>query len=379
LTVPLPATMMGVHLTGIGGLDKLVIKKELPVPAPSPDEVLIEVGACGLNNTDINTRTGWYSKSVTAETGQGGSEGFSESGGNDSTWGGSGPTFPRIQGADVAGYIVAAGAGVDSARVGERVLVDPWLRDPGDPDDRRRAGYLGSERDGGYARYTTVPASNAFGIDTGLTNAELATFPCSYSTGEYMLTRARLREGETVLITGASGGVGSGLVQLAKARNAKVIALAGKDKLGAVRELGADAVISRNEPDLAGAITDALPGGEVDVVADIVGGENFPLLLELLARGGRYVTSGAIAGPIVDLDLRTLYLKDLELWGATVMPRGIFKTLVALIEQRKIRPLLAKTFALENIHAAQTEFLQKKHVGNFVVVPRDSSEYRSAR
>ena len=105
----------------------------------------------------------------------------------------------------------------------------------------------------------------------------------------------------------------------------------------------------------------------MNVVADIVGGDNFPMLLDLLNRGGRYVTSGAIAGPIVDLDLRTLYLNDLELWGATVMPREIFSTLVKLIEQKKIRPLLARTCALEDIHTAQTEFLEKKHVGNFVI------------
>ena len=365
----LPETMTGVQLTGNGGLDKLVVKNDIPVPEPLPGEVLILVGACGMNNTDINTRTGWYSKSVTAETGDGGSTGFAEAGTGDSTWGGSGLSFPRIQGADVAGRIVAVGSGVDGSRIGERVLVDPWLRDPGDPDNRSRAGYFGSERDGGYAEYTTVPSTNAFKIDSQMVDAELATFPCSYSTGEYMLTRARLSAGETLLITGASGGVGSGLVQLARARGARVIAIAGKDKLSAITALGADAVISRNEPDLAGAVRDVATGGAVNVVADIVGGDNFPILLDLLVRGGRYVTSGAIAGPIVNLDLRILYLKDLELWGATVMPREIFPKLVKLIEQEKIRPLLAKAFALEDIHTAQTEFLEKKHVGNFVIVP----------
>ena len=363
----IPETMKGVQLTGNGGLEKLVVANDIPVPEPGPDEVLIKVGACGMNNTDINTRTGWYSKSVTAETGSGGSGGFAEAGSGDSTWGGSGLTFPRIQGADVAGHIAAVGTGVDGSRIGERVLVDPWIRDPDDPDDRSRAGYFGSERDGGYAEYTTAPSVNAFRIDSAMGDSELATFPCSYSTAEYMLTRARLSAGETVLITGASGGVGSGLVQLARARGAKVIAIAGKDKLSALTELGAEAVIARSEPDLAGAVRDVATGGRVNVVADIVGGDNFPMLLDLLNRGGRYVTSGAIAGPIVDLDLRTLYLNDLELWGATVMPRGIFGTLVKLIEQKKIRPLLARTFALEDIHTAQTEFLEKKHVGNFVI------------
>jgi NADPH:quinone reductase-like Zn-dependent oxidoreductase len=363
----IPETMKGVQLTGNGGLDKLVVTNDIPVPEPLPGEVLIRVGACGMNNTDINTRTGWYSKSVTAETGDGGSAGFTEAGSEDSTWGGSGLSFPRIQGADVAGHIAAVGPGVDGARVGERVLVDPWMRDPGDPDDRSRTGYFGSERDGGFAEYTTAPSINAFKIDSTMSDSELATFPCSYSTGEYMLTRARLCAGETVLITGASGGVGSGLVQLARTRGARVIAIAGKDKLSTITALGADAVISRSESDLASAVRDVAIGGAVNVVADVVGGDNFPILLDLLTRGGRYVTSGAIAGPIVNLDLRTLYLKDLELWGATVMPRGIFQNLVKLIELEKIRPLLARAFALEDIHSAQTEFLEKRHVGNFVI------------
>lgn len=163
--------------------------------------------------------------------------------------------------------------------------------------------------------------------------------------------------------------MGSGLVQLAKIRGANVIALAGREKTEAVRALGADAVISRNDSDIESAIRDAAPAGEVDVIADIVGGGNFPVLLDLLARGGRYVTSGAIAGPVVELDLRTLYLKDLELWGATVMPREVFKHLVTLIIQGKLKPLLSRTFCLHEIRSAQKEFLEKNHVGNFVIVP----------
>ena len=108
------------------------------------------------------------------------------------------------------------------------------------------------------------------------------------------------------------------------------------------------------------------------MVADVVGGPGFPRLLELLARGGRYVTSGAIAGPVVDLDLRTLYLKDLELLGATVMPVGIFESLVGYIEREKFRPLLANTFPLDKIADAQSEFLRKRHVGNFVITVREA-------
>lgn len=366
----IPATMHAVYLTGHGGLDKLEYRNDVPVPQPKAGEVLIKVGACGMNNTDINTRTAWYSKSVSeGTTAEGGTSGFAAITADAATWGSSSVSFPRIQGADIVGQIVAVGDNVAQDRIGERVLVEAWLRDPGQPENRDLAGYVGSERDGGYAEYVAIPAVNVFRIESALTDPELATFPCSYSTGEYMLTRARLNEGETVLITGASGGVGSALVQLARRRGAEVIAVAGATKLDDIRGLGADSVISRDSPELESAVRAAASGGEVDVVADIVGGTQFPTLIELLKRGGRYVTAGAIAGPVVELDLRTLYLKDLELWGATVMPSGIFQNLVGYIERGEIRPLLAKTFPLADIRQAQTEFLAKRHVGNFVLIP----------
>ena len=365
---PVPARMRAVLTTGHGGLDRLEYREDVPTPAPGDDEVLIRVGACGMNNTDINTRTAWYSKSVARGTDAGGAGGFEESRDDDSTWGGRGLVFPRIQGADVAGTIVGAGRDVAATRLGERVLVDPWIRDPDDPADRARAGYFGSERDGGFAEYTVAPARNAFAIRSPHSDAELATFPCSYSTGEFMLTRANLGRGETVLVTGASGGVGSALVQLARRRGARVIAVAGAAKMDAVGALGADVVIPRDAPDLEAAVRAAAPGGEVQVVADVVGGGGFPMLLELLERGGRYVTSGAIAGPFVNLDLRTLYLKDLTLLGATVMPEGVFEALVGYIQRQEIRPLLAKTYPLSKLGEAQTEFLRKRHVGNFVIV-----------
>jgi NADPH:quinone reductase-like Zn-dependent oxidoreductase len=192
--------MTAAVLTGHGGLEKLIVRDNMPVPKPRANEVLINVGACGMNNTDINTRIGWYSKSVgTGTNSTGGSDGIDRQSEQDATWGGGAVVFPRIQGADVAGRIVAVGDDVSSERVGERVLVDPWLRDPSDPGNRNLAAFLGSERDGGFAQYTTVPAENAFMIKSELTDVELATFPCSYSTGEHMLHRVRLSEGEKIV------------------------------------------------------------------------------------------------------------------------------------------------------------------------------------
>ena len=368
MSASLPATMTAAVLTGHGGLEMIEVRDTVPLPSLNAGDVLIRVGACGMNNTDVNTRTAWYSKGVSeGTTAEGGASGFDESEDQDATWGGRSLTFPRIQGADVVGRIVAVGQGVDPGRVGERVLVDPWLRDADDPLDREKAGYFGSEHDGGYAQFTAVPAVNAIPVRSDLSDLELATFPCSYSTAEYMLTKARVGAGETVLVTGASGGVGSALIQLSKRRGASVIAVAGASKLAAVEAVGADHVISRDVPDLKAAVRDLAPGGLVDVAADIVGGEDFPLLIDLLVRGGRYVTSGAIAGPLVELDLRTLYLRDLEVLGATVMPAEVFTNLVSYIERGEIRPLLAETFSLGQIREAQAAFLKKQHVGNFVI------------
>ena len=362
--------MKAAVLTGHGGFDKLVVHDDFPVPKPNSNEVLIEVGACGINNTDINTRIGWYSKSVSrGTTTGGGTNGIDQISEDDATWGGSTVVFPRIQGADVAGRIVAVGRGVSQKRIGKRVIVDPWIRDRSYPEKRSLAGYLGSERDGGFAQYTTVPEENAFVIKSNLSDAELATFPCSYSTAEHMLHRVSLHEGETILIPGASGGVGSALIQLAKRRKAKVLATTSKSKMDKIRKLGAYEVFDRNQKDLERNILEVASGGEVNVVADVVGGASFSMYLNLLGRGGRYVTSGAIAGPMVELDLRTLYLKDLEMHGATVMQVGIFEKLVSYIENGEIRPLLAKKFPISQIKKAQETFLNKKHIGNFIILP----------
>lgn len=350
-------TMRAVVLTGHGDLDALEYRTSMPVPSPGADEVLISVAACGMNNTDINTRTGWYSKAVTSGTGDDVSESAADGG-----WGG-GLQFPRIQGADPSGRIVAVGADVSDDRVGQRVMVDCWLRDPG--GELERAGYLGSEIDGGYAEYVAVPAANAYPVDSSLTDVELAAVPCSYATAEHMLHRARVEEGQWVLVSGASGGVGSALIQLAGRRGARVIALTSATKRHAVADTGADVVLDRSLEDLDAAVLEATGG--VDVFADVVGGPSFAPLFETIRRGGHYVTAGAIAGPVVSLDLRTLYLHDLTMHGATVLPPEVFANLVGYVERGEITPTVASTFPLDEMAQAQTAFMAKEHVGAIVI------------
>jgi len=352
----IPARMRAVVLTGHGGLDKLVYREDVAVPTLSAGEVLIEVSACGMNNTDVWVRQGAY--------------GTEEDPQAVSTWRRQGNTlsFPRIQGTDTVGTIVAVGKDVPASRIGERVMVDFSIYNRED-DSLTDIDYMGHGRDGGYAEYMALPAENAHVVDTDMTDIELATFCCAYLTGEHMLERAALKAGERVLVTGASGGVGSGIIQLARARGAIPYAIVGPGKEQAVKDLGAEAVVSRDVPDLVDSVTEAAQGAPIDVVADLVAGPVFNDLLRILRPEGRYTTAGAIAGPVVQLDLRTLYLKHLQLHGSSQGRRSDFKRLVRYIEEGKLKPLVAGVYPLSEFHRAQTDFMAKRFVGKLIVVP----------
>ncbi len=351
-----PSLMRAVLLTGNGGYEKLEVRDDVPVPALGPDDVLIRVGAAGINNTDINTRIGWYSKAVAEATEMGAATGIA--GAENDGWSGAMFQFPRIQGADACGRIVAVGTRVDPKRIGERVLIEPVFRGR----SRFDAIYFGSEVDGAFSDYARAPAVHAHRIESSLSDVELASFPCAYSAAENMLTRIGLAAGERVLITGASGGVGSAAVQLAKRRGAEVIAMAGADKAEAVQALGAAKVIPRDANIVA-----LFDQEYFDAAVDVVGGEQFGAILNGLKRGGRYGVAGAISGPVVDLDLRTLYLKDLQLIGCTILEPEVFPNLIRYIERGDITPLIALKFPLSEIVAAQEAFLTKRHVGKIVL------------
>lgn len=366
--------MRAVILTGYGGLDKLEYREDIPTPVPGVHDVLVRVGACGVNNTDVNLRTGWYDPAVnTSVSEQVGLNGAERSDLNrvepGTSWKGDAVGFPRIQGAAVAGRIVAVGSGVTAGRIGERVIVDPQIRDASQPIRAQLKEYLGGERDGGFAEYVVVPTENAYAVTTDLSDPELATFPTSYDTAEEMLERARLSSGETIAITGAAGGVGTALIQLARVRGARVIAIAGSSKEGRLRELGVDGFVSRESGDVRARI-EALTGPlSIDVVADVVGGPLFGDLLKMLCRGGRYVSAGAIAGPVQPMDLRDLIYKDLEMYGITSATQQSFSRVVSLVSAGRLRPLVDQRFKLSEIRAAQAEFVKRSHVGKFVIVP----------
>jgi NADPH:quinone reductase-like Zn-dependent oxidoreductase len=347
----IPKIMRAVVLLGHGGPEMLAYRNDLPVPHPGKGEVLVRVAAAGVNNTDINTRIGWYSKR--------------DGTGEDGSWTGEEIRFPRIQGIDVCGTIVAVGESVDRKRIGERVLIEPCLREAGglvldEP------WFLGSECDGGFAEFTTVAARHAYVVNSPLSSSELASFPCAYSTAENMLTRTKVGPSDTVLITGASGGVGSAAIQLACARGATVVAVTSPSKSGALKEIGADKIIFRDHD-----YVEYLGKNSMDVVVDLVGGPHWSRLLDVMRPGGRYAVSGAIGGPKVELDLRTLYLKDLSFFGCTILEPNVFGNLISHIEAGRIKSLVAETYGLSQIADAQASFERKLHTGKIVLEVTD--------
>lgn len=338
--------MSGMVLTGHGGPEMLEWRNDLEVPTPKPGEVLIEVAASSVNNTDINTRVGWYSETV-----RGATDAVGDISDADAAWSGSALAFPRIQGADVCGRIVGVGKDVDVTRIGDRVLVRTMQNRDG------AVWTMGSECNGGFARYCVVRSIDALAVACGWSDLELATLPCAYSTAEGMLQRASVGA-ERVLITGASGGVGAAAVQLAKMRGAHVTAVTSGAKADALQDLGADETLSRD---------DSPPRGAFDVLVDLVAGPSFPKMLDGLADFGRYVCSGAIAGPIVELDVRKLYLRDLSFFGATHQPDTIMQDLIRYVEAGKLRPAVAQSFALRDLKAAQAAFGAKTYVGKIAI------------
>ncbi|MFY0621865.1 MAG: zinc-binding dehydrogenase [Pelagimonas sp.] len=348
--------MQGVYLTGHGGPDALEWRDDIPVPAVGPGQVLVKVAAAGVNNTDINTRVGWYSSDVTGATSDVDQD--VEAGG----WGGA-LQFPRIQGGDLCGIVEEVGAGVQF-EPGQRVTCPINLPRP-------RPGHpfgfiaLGSEIDGAFAQYCLVDADDLYDVSASpLSDAEIAAIPCAFGTAENLLTRAGVTAGQRVLITGASGGVGLAAVQLAALRGATVTGVTSAKKAEVVQGQGASGTLDRTAP---------LPKDVFDVVIDVVGGPAWADLILALKPGGHYACSGAIAGPMVQADLREIYLRDITLHGCTYQPPEVFGRLVELMNAGRIHPLISKTYPLHDIARAQVEFESKTLPGKLVLIPWETA------
>ncbi|TFB66855.1 Zn-dependent oxidoreductase [Cryobacterium sp. Hz9] len=347
-------TMRAVRIAEHGGPEVLELT-EVAVPAPKSGEVLVQVSAVALNNTDLWTRAGAYGRPEDPKALSG--------------W--RGPLdFPRIQGADVAGRVVAVGADVDEGLVGLRVVVDPAIYDAEEPN-ANPVGLMGSERDGGYAEYVTAPAKRVHDVtESLLTDDQLAALPTAYGTALGMIERGRLQEKETVLVSGASGGVGIALVQIARARGARVVAISSGSKIDAVREAGAHEVVDR-AGDVAEQVRAAAPEG-IDVALDVVAGELVGEGLPLLREGGRWVIAGALGGYAVTFDVRRLYLHNAQVIGSAMHTPKHFDLLMDMARRSEIQPIIAATFPLDQAAQAQEELARRGHVGKIVMHPQPS-------
>lgn len=371
LNIPesIPNTMAAMLLTGHGGADKLVYQQDVPTPQPASGQVLIRISATAKNNTDRKAREGLYPTKDKTET--------------TSFQMGGAPTliFPRIQGADVAGRVVGVGSGVDSSRIGERGLLDFNLYADGRRDINLTPDYYGHGADGGYAEYIAVPADQFHAIENPeLSDAEVASMGmCSYQTALHMLTSAQIKAGERVLVTGASGGVGTALIQLCRIIGAIPYALSQRDKADALIKLGAEAVLDRNDmqdfTDKIRALTDGKP---IDAVMDLVGGEMTDLFIDSMifdmnSRSSypRLSIAGASGGNISEIMWTRIYLYQVQIFGVSHGTREEAEQLIAWIRSSELKPVLHAAFKLSDLHRAEDYFVNRgsHYLGKIVIVP----------
>jgi NADPH:quinone reductase-like Zn-dependent oxidoreductase len=340
----LPDQMTAAVTVGHGGPDMIELRSDWPRPQPGPGQVLVQVSAAAVNNTDLWTRRGAYGSSDDPDAVAG--------------WRGVPLDFPRIQGGDISGVVAEVGEGVDNAMVGRRVIVDPATRydDGGHP-----SSIVGSEVDGGFAQFHLSPAGRVHDVDDSpLSDTQLACLPIAYATALGMIEAAGCSAGERVLVTGASGGVGLAAIQILAGRGCMAIAYTSEGKESAVKRAGASRVLTR------GNSLAEVP--EVDAVLDVVGGSGLGELVGRLRTGGRLAMAGAIAGPVVELDLRRIYLRHRQLIGSTMHDQQTFAGVVELARRGTVAPLVADTYPLDQIEAAQARFEKKDFVGKLVLV-----------
>ncbi|MBI1853928.1 MAG: zinc-binding dehydrogenase [Planctomycetes bacterium] len=334
-----------------GGLDRLRVEN-VPDPKPAADEVLVEVRACALNHLDL-----WVRRGVPGHA-------F---------------PLPMIPGCDVAGIVREVGSVARGVAVGDAVVVAPGLAcgrceacSSGNDNLCRFYGILGETRNGGYAALVAVPAANALPLPKGLSFEEAAAVPLVFLTAWHMLVvRAELRAGEEVLVQAGGSGVGSAAIQIAKLLGARVYTTVSSDaKADRARALGADEVIVHTKEDFAARVRDLTGKRGVDVVFEHTGSETFAKGLRSLAKGGRLVTCGATSGFEVPIDLRPIFFKSLSILGSTMGSRGELHQILRLVEQRRLRPVIERTFPLEEAANAQSMLEERRAFGKVVLVPR---------
>jgi NADPH:quinone reductase-like Zn-dependent oxidoreductase len=323
--------------------------EDAPVPEIAPDEVLIRVKACALNHLDL-----WVRRGIP------------------------GVTLPHVPGCDVAGVIEKASPNARGLAVGDRVVINPGVScgqceycEQGEDPLCLSYSIIGEHVDGGYAEYVKVPARNVIPIPEGFSFEEAAAVPLVFLTAwRALVTRARVRPGEAVLVLGAAGGVGSACVQIAKLAGARVFATASTaEKLHKLQELGADVLINSADKDFSKEVWQQTGKRGVDVVIDSIGEATWQKSLRSLARNGRLVTYGATSGPTPPTDLRLVFWRQLQILGTTMGSRAEFSEVMSLIWARKLRPVVDRVFPLQEAAKAQQMLENREQFGKLILVP----------
>jgi alcohol dehydrogenase len=327
--------MRAVVVEGHGGLDRVKLRTDWPEPKAGPGQVVVDVRACGLNYLDIFVRRGMPGLAV---------------------------EMPRIPGGDISGVVSAVGAGVDRSWSGRRVMIDPHIK-PG--------GALGEHANGGLCDRIAVDADNLIAMPDTVSFEQAAALPIAYGTAwRMMIARGRVQKGETVLILGASGGVGTACVQIAKNLGAEVIACASSaDKLQRLKELGADHLIDYTREDFSRRAWEISGKKGVDVVVNYTGGDTWVPSIRALALHGRLLTCGATAGYDPPEDIRYIWRREVNIIGCNGWTRSDLEQLLAEVARGTIRPIIDGVYPLEQAAEAMRVIEDREVFGKVILRP----------
>ncbi|HSJ06566.1 MAG TPA: zinc-binding dehydrogenase [Longimicrobiales bacterium] len=329
------------------GGPEVVRMADVPVPEPGPGEVRLRVSAVALNHLDL-----WVRRGLPVET-----------------------TMPHIGGSDVAGIVDAAGPDVHDVEIGARVVADPsiscgrcdWCAQ-GESPLCRDYRILGEHTQGGMAEYVVVPAGNLLAVPDGFPMEQAAAAPLVFLTAwRGLMTRGRLAAGEAVLITGASGGVATAAIQIARHAGATVHAVTTARHADRVRELGADVIYDRTTTDFSKELWRETGKRGVDLIFDSVGQATWKQNLRSAARAGRIVVYGATTGPALESDARLVFWKQLDILGTTMSSRREFEAVMALVFDGTLQPVVDVVWPLERAREAHARLEAGEQFGKVVL------------
>jgi NADPH:quinone reductase-like Zn-dependent oxidoreductase len=337
--------MRAVYLPEQGGIDALVLDENFPDPKPGEGQVVLRVGATSLNYHDVFTCEGMPGIKL---------------------------PLPMIIGLDIAGEIVEVGKGVDGWKVGDRVLVNPL--DPHEPEK----GLMGEMLHGGTAEYCVTDATRLIALPDGVSFEQAASLPVAYGTAyRMMFTNGDIQPGDKVLILGASGGVGSACVLLAKMHGCEVVACGSSpEKLEALKSWGADHVIDYKEKDFVKEIWGLYEkphrrrfAGGVNVTINFTGGDTWVPSFRVTQRGGKVLTCGATAGYDPKTDLRFIWTFELKILGSNSFAHDDLKALVGLIDEGKLKPVIDTVLPLDQTAEGVRQLKDREVIGKIIITP----------